>query len=110
MDFKNIIRKGNGGNDLKKIFSKFGSGWMRHQQVVFIVLVFISVGIGAFYWYESLHQAGWTEEKKKEYLATQSREINLKEADFKKVIAEIENRKKILESTGRQVKNIFEPY
>ncbi len=95
---------------MEKCLKISASFWINHQQVIFIVLVLVSAVVGAYFWCKNIYWSGWSEEQKKTYNASQSREINLKEDEFKKVLAEIENRRNSFESEYQPVKDIFKPY
>lgn len=110
MNIKELLKFDKIKRDFKKTGQFLASYWMKCYQVVFIVVFLLAGGIGLYLWYTSLYQSDWSEEKKREYSLTQSREINLKEEDFKKVLGDIENRKKIFESEHQPLKDIFKPY
>ncbi len=110
MDLNNFLKIKKTGADIKKFLASAASFWVSHQQVVFIVLVIFSAVLGAYFWCRNIYRSGWSEEQKKTYNISQNREINLKEEEFKKVLAEIENRKNSFESEYQPVKDIFKPY
>ncbi len=110
MDLNNFLKIKKTGADIKKFLASAGSFWVSHQQFVFIVLVIASAVWGAYFWCKNIYWSGWSEEQKRNYNASQSREINLKEEEFKKILAEIENRKNLFESEYQPVKDIFKPY
>lgn len=110
MDVNNFFKFYKIGKELKKRLGLAASFWINHQQLIFIVLVIASAISGAYFWCRNIYWSGWNEEQKKTYSASQSREINLKEDEFKKVLQEIENRKNRFESEYQPVKDIFKPY
>lgn len=110
MDLNNFLKIKKTGADIKKFLASAASFWINHQQLVFIVLVIASAALGAYFWCRNIYWSGWSDEQKKNYSASQSREINLKEEEFKKILKEIENRKNLFESEYQPVKDIFKLY
>lgn len=95
---------------LKNIGRIIASRWMSYYQVIFIIIFISAAGLGLYFWYKSLYRSQWSDEEKSRYNAIQSREINLKEEEFQKVLSEIEERKKSFESDYQPIKDIFKPY
>lgn len=110
MDINNFLKFKNFGQELKKHLKILASFWVNCQQPIFIILMITAAGLGAYFWCKNIYWSGWSEEQKKTYNLSQSREINLKEDEFKKVLAEIENRENSFESEFQPVKDIFKPY
>lgn len=94
----------------KNIGRIIASRWTRYYQAIFIIIFIFAAGLGLYFWYKSLYRSQWSDEEKNRHTATQSREINLKEEEFQKVLSEIEKRKKSFESDYQPVKDIFKPY
>lgn len=110
MDLSNFLKIKKTGADIKKFLASAASFWISRQQFVFIALVIASAVLGAYFWCRNIYWSGWSEEQKQNYSASQGREINLKEEEFKKVLAEIENRQNLFESEYQPVKDIFKSY
>lgn len=110
MDLKNILKLNKGSLNIGKFGKKAGLFWLNHQSLFFIVFVFLAAVAGGYCWYKFQYLSGWSEEKKQEYAATQGREVNLKEEEFKKVLNELSSRKKIFESQHQEVRDIFKSY
>lgn len=110
MNLNNFLKIKKTGANIKKFLAFAASFWVSHQQVVFIILVIASAVLGAYFWYKNIYWSEWNEEQKQNYSASQSREINLKEEEFKKVLQEIESRKNLFESEYQPVKDIFKPH
>ncbi len=109
MDMKSLFKTKKANFDLKSIFGKISSIWMRFYQLVFIVFFLAMAGIGVYFWYVSLYRSGWSEEKKNQYISTKQTEVSFKEDDFKTLMQEIENRKAGYKNKLPPIKNIFEP-
>ncbi len=110
MNIKEFVKFNKASLGLKNIGRIIASRWTRYYQVVFIIFFISAAGAGLYFWYKSLYQSQWSDEEKKRYNMTQGREINLKEEEFRKVLEEINNKKKIFELEHRPVKDIFKPY
>lgn len=107
---KNLLSLKKSRKELRQLTDKVAHCWNCHQQIFFIFLLFISAGAGVYFWYQINHQSMWSEQKKKEFLLTQSREVNLKEDDFKKALEVVEKRKKSFSEELEPPKDIFQPY
>ena len=81
--------------------------WLRHQTFIFILLLVISICLGAYVWFQGMYQSAWSDEKKQEFLKTQDTDIRLKGADMEKVLNEMKKRKTIMESQDGETRNIF---
>jgi hypothetical protein len=110
MDFKKFFKISKPKLSYSKFSKLFLSFWIRRQQIIFITFFLSVAGLGIFFWYKNIYGFSWSEERKKEYNMTQGQQINLKEAEFKKVLEEIEKRKSNFESDSGQVRDIFKPY
>jgi len=109
MDTKNALKF----SDLKQKAGKAGefaaSFWMHYQQIIFITFFLIIALIGVFIWYRSLYLSAWSEEKKMQYTTSQTRDVNLREGEFQRVLNDIEKRKEVFNSEYNSVNNIFKP-
>jgi hypothetical protein len=110
MDFKKFFKTEKGKEGFKNTGKKIIHLWVDYRITVFITFLLIATIAGIYFWYRNLYWSNWSDQQRKEYIATQIREINLREEDFKKVIAEIERRKEEFRVPPQTVKDIFKPY
>jgi hypothetical protein len=110
MDFKKSLKLSSESFNLKNTARRFGSAWMSHKQLIFILLIIVSALGGGYVWYISLYKNEWTQGEKDSYNLSQSREINLKTDLFREVVGEVDKRGAKLNSQHQPVKDIFKPY
>lgn len=60
--------------------------WFRHARAFFVILFFVAIGAGMYFWYDNVYRSGWTEEEKRRYAETAFQETVFKEADFRKAV------------------------
>lgn len=103
MNLKRVTKK-------KKIILLAKGGlafWLCHQTFIFILFLVISIGLGAYVWFQGMYQSAWSDEKKQEFLRTQDTDIRLKGAEMEKVLNEMKKRKMIMESQDGEMRNVF---
>ena len=110
MDLKNFFRLSNRASSLKKAGKNLLNFWTGHQQFFFILFALVSVFFGLYFWYNINYHSGWSKDQKKAYILSQEREVDLKEAEFKKVIEKIEKNKTDFNADHQPAKDIFKSY
>ena len=110
MDFKKILKLSPESFDPKNTAARIGSAWMKHKQVVFILLVIFAALAGGYVWYESLYKTEWSQEQKDTYNLSQTREVNLKTDLFEEIVMNLDERGRKLDSARREAADIFKPY
>ncbi|EKE18963.1 MAG: hypothetical protein ACD_9C00184G0002 [uncultured bacterium] len=92
-----------------QIISVIGNFWRKIYKFIFLFLL-LGVIIFSFYiWQNSLSGGSWSEQKKEEYLNSQSKRIILKENDFKKAIEDVELRRQEF-IKQEPIRDIFKSY
>ena len=94
----------------EKIVSLIAHIWQKIHMMLFFVLLFTVIVFGGYIWQQNLYSAGWSAEKKQEYINTQGREVIFKENDFQKVLDDISSRKDENSKEYQPIKDIFKPY
>lgn len=69
------------------------SFWQKISKIVFSIFLGAIIFLSIFVWQKSLSGGGWSEEKKQEYLNSQSKSVFLKENDFEKATKDVEARR-----------------
>lgn len=87
-----------------------GDYWNNNYGAFFIIVVIIVLGIGAYFWYESLYQSAWSEQEREAYKNTKDIGINFKEADFSNALGIVESRKAGYVQEQGSLKDIFKKY
>ena len=95
------------GKHLSKTFSDF---WNNHYLTLFSLFSLIVLLVGMYIWYLNLYKSDWSAERKKEYNNSQSRQVKLKEQEFKEIISGIDGKKRKYDEPVEQIKDIFVPY
>lgn len=110
MDLKKFLKFNPENFNLKNTAKRFGSGWLSHKQMIFILLVIISALGGGYVWYVSLFKNEWTQGEKDSYNLSQSLEINPKSDLFQEIVGGLDKREAKFSSQHQPVKDIFKPY
>ncbi|MCW1888175.1 MAG: hypothetical protein KIH67_001320 [Candidatus Moranbacteria bacterium] len=71
---------------------KLTLAWYRYFKVIFALLFLAVIGWGSFIWYQSLYNFHWNDEQKKSYMETVTKETNLKQKEFDKLLASLKER------------------
>lgn len=90
----------------KKSVDKFAL-WQKISRIVFLCFLILATIISAFVWRKNLYDNGWTEEKKKEFIDSQSKSVTFNEKDFKKASDDFELRKKDAPGNNDSIRDIF---
>jgi hypothetical protein len=106
MNISNFKNKFN-GEYFSKLVSDF---WKNHSLALFFVFSAAVLSSGIYFWYQNTYQSDWNSEKKNQYKISQDKQTKFKEQEFKKIIVEEENRKKIYEESLTPSKDIFASY
>jgi len=83
--------------------------WIKHREIIFIIISLIIFILSLYFSYVSLYKNPWDEEKKNQYILSRRREINFREEKFKQVIGEIDRKKENFQKNFPPVKDIFKP-
>jgi len=102
-NFKNNFNK-------KYFLKRVSDFWENHSRMLFSIFSAAVLSAGVYFWYQNTYQSDWNSEQKNQYKISQSKQAKFKEQEFKKVIAESENRKRISEESPSPAKDIFAPY
>jgi len=94
----------------EKIVSLIAHIWQKIHMMLFFVLLFVAIVFGGYIWQQNLYGAGWSAERKQEYMNTQNKEVIFKENDFQKVLDDIQARKDENAKEYQPIKDIFKPY
>ena len=73
---------------------KLTLAWYRYFKVIYILLFIAIIGWGSFTWYQSLYNFHWNDEQKKAYMETVTKETNLKQKEFDKLLSLLKEREK----------------
>jgi hypothetical protein len=84
--------------------------WGNHSRMLFSIFSAAVLSAGIYFWYQNTYQSDWNSEQRNQYKVSQDKQTKFKEQEFKKVIAESENRKKIYEESLTPAKDIFASY
>lgn len=84
--------------------------WNKIHMMLFFLLLIGFIAAGWRIWQQSLSGAGWSQQKKQDYLNSQNKEITFKEKEFVKTIEDMEARQRARSEEYRSIKNIFLPY
>lgn len=90
-DFKSVFKKEAKAKKLDN-FNLVGF-WQKISKIVFSIFLGAIIVLSVFVWQRSLNGGGWSEEKKQEYLNSQSKSVLLKESDFEKATKDVEARR-----------------
>lgn len=96
--------------NLKNISRVILDFWDGHSPLFFAIFSMLVLFSGSYLWYQNIYRSEWTSERKEEYKNLQSREIELKERDFKKVMEEVRRKRKVYDEEFEDSRNIFVPY
>jgi hypothetical protein len=92
------------------IVESLGYFWHKIYKTIFFIFLFIMIIVSAYVWNMSLSGGEWSAEKKQKYLDAQSSGVNFNENNYKKVLVDIELRKKIEWANEIEIKDIFKSY
>lgn len=67
--------------------------WYRSHRWIFTFLFLVVLGYGGWTWYQNLYRYTWTDAQKKEFLASYAAETDFREAKFKQVVKELDDRR-----------------
>jgi hypothetical protein len=84
--------------------------WRKLHAALFFVFLIIIILIGGYIWQQSVYNGQWSSEKQQTYLNSQNNGVVFKEADFQKVLNEMQVRKNEISKEPKQLKDIFKPY
>lgn len=96
--------------DSKVVLKYFFNFWENNFRIVFAISSLVILSAGVYLWYQSIFKSDWNSDKKNQYKNSQSREVELKENQFKNVIGEIDRKKNIYDGKNESIKDIFAPY
>lgn len=66
--------------------------WYQHYKVLFFVGFLIVLGWGGYYWYNNLYRYHWSDEQKKEFIATHFKATVFKEQAFNQLVGQLKER------------------
>ncbi|MCK9379177.1 MAG: hypothetical protein M0P97_03490 [Candidatus Moranbacteria bacterium] len=78
--------------DIKNKIGKIFSIWMKYDNLIFVIFFATLSAYGAFIMYQSLYDSGWDENQKANYIASQQKNVQLKEDKFMEVVSEMKRR------------------
>lgn len=87
-----------------------GTIWNKSRTVIFFVLLVLSILTGGLIWRQSLLGAGWSQERKQEFLDSQNKNVEFKQQSYQKVTEQIEDRKNQSLEEYQPIKDIFASY
>ncbi|KKQ46434.1 MAG: hypothetical protein US63_C0001G0002 [Candidatus Moranbacteria bacterium GW2011_GWC2_37_8] len=109
LNFK-ISSKGGAKLSATSLCQMIASVWAKTRMAVFFILLIVSILIGWKIWQQSLLGAGWSQQRKQEYLDSQNKSVEFKENEFNEISKEIQRRN--LENTNeyQPIKDVFKHY
>ena len=110
MDDQIISEKKKGSAGFKAIVTKFPVIWERYHKFLLVIIFLGLVSFGAYIWYDSFYSGAWSEDKKQQYLNSQEKSVTLKEKEFKRVLDNIDQRRKEYQGDYQQIKDVFQTY
>ena len=84
--------------------------WGKIHTLLFFVILLSFAGLGWHIWQQSLSGAGWSDQKKQDYLNSQSKGVSFKEDEFNSAIGQVQARKNEDVSAFQPAKDIFKAY
>ena len=93
--------------NFKELGNKISLLWNKFYKLVLAIFFLIVSLWGAYLWYWYLYKFEWNSEKINQYINSNDQEVKFKEEDFKKIINEIERRKKAYDEDAKSVKDIL---
>ncbi len=87
----------------RKIFLVW-NGWFN---IIFMVLVFVSVILALYILYVSTYKSAWSEERKQQYLNENSNEVLLNVEEFDYVKKKLESRAVVEKEPVEEIRDIF---
>lgn len=96
--------------DGAKFFAKAGDFWQKKYKFFLLLILLVFVAVGGYVWQDAIYGKGWTDEKKQEYMDSKSKSVILKEANFKKASEDFESRKKEIDLSQEELRDIFKGY
>lgn len=78
----------------KKVFSfkRAMAFWYRHYKAMFFALFLAVFAVGGYFWYNTLYQYHWTDERKKEFIEANFKATAFKEKAFRQLVTDLKNR------------------
>lgn len=87
-----------------------GKIWQKSRITFFFVLLVGSIVSGGLIWQRSLYGAGWSAERKKEFMDSQNKNVEFKQQAYLKVMEQIDEKKERNNEEYKDIKNIFTSY
>lgn len=90
--------------NISRISSDF---WDKHSKFLFFLFSLVILFLGVYFWFQMNYRSDWNSDQKKQYADSQSKEIELKEQQLKKVVEEFERRKGAYSAFTQVGRDIF---
>jgi len=95
-------------NKLEKFsLRKLTLAWYRYFKILFVILFLSIILGGSFIWYQSLHLFHWDDSQKKAYIETTTKETNLKQKEFEKLLTSLKERESWHQTESPLSRNLF---
>lgn len=85
----------------------FSAWWVRYYNFLFIILMFVSMGMGIYFWYASLYIPIMTGEDITSYKRLKDKGIVLNEETFARAVDSIEARSENYKGVPQEMRDIF---
>lgn len=95
---------------LQSLGQSAGNFWIKYFKLFLAIFFLGMILAGAYFWYQGMYQAGWSEDQKRNYASSQFQEKNLKEEAFNKVVEWSKFKKESFAKDPGEVKDIFKPW
>lgn len=90
------------------VVRKFGlTLWIRHYKLFFLLSFLALSGFAAFQWHRDLYRYRWSDEERKSFLETTSKETNFKEKQFLEAIERLEQQERAFAAERERERDIF---
>lgn len=81
--------------------------WYRNYKLIFFLGFLITLGIGGYVWYHSVHTYVWSDEQKKAYVTEYFKETEFKETKFQNLVERLRAREESHIAKFFLTKNLF---
>lgn len=66
--------------------------WYQHYKIMFFAGFVAVLSLGGYFWYNNLYQYHWSDEQKKEFIATHFKATTFKEKAFAQLVTDLKAR------------------
>lgn len=91
----------------KGYLKRAGFFWLRYYGLFFVIIFVLVSAFSVYLLYEKVYLATWSEEEKREYVASKQKTTILKKDKFDEIIKNIQKRKNYSQQESKPIENIF---